>query len=139
MRVTHDPGCPLNGIAEHSDAARRASDAVNLHIAALGPGEAMRRWVAIRLADGGSDGTLYASKRDAVRHQLREQQCAYVCLPPSGMNACQAESYLSAQRKLYAAGFRLVDPDDAHGGRQVIPRLTREDQARQMAALGRRN
>ena len=129
--MKHDSGCPHT---THSDAARRCSDAVNLHLVALGH-EAVRRWVAIRLIDGGSDGVLYDTKRDAVRHQAHEQRCAYVCVAPGGMSPCAAESYLATHRKLYDAGFRLADPDAPHGGRQVIPRLTREDQRAVMARL----
>lgn len=95
----------------------------------------MRKWVAVRLSDGRSDGTLYDLKRDAVRHQPSEQMCAYVRIPPNGMGVCAAESFLAVHRKLYNGGWRLVDPDAQHGGRQVIPRLTQQDQARQTAAL----
>lgn len=132
--VTHDPGCPLGSAQQHTDAARHCSDAVNLHLAAIGL-EAMRQWVAVALADGRSDGVLYATKRDAVRHQADEQLCAYACISPGGMNPCQAESYLRTHRELYRAGFRLADPDASHGGRQVIPRLTVEDQGRALAGL----
>lgn len=129
--MNHDSSCPHR---THSDAARRCSDAVNLHLVALG-NEAVRKWVAVRLADGSSDGELYDFKRDAVRHQPHEQVCAYVSVAPGGMSPCAAESYLATHRKLYEAGFRLADPDAAHGGRQVIPRLTREDQRALMARL----
>lgn len=128
----HDPRCPH--IARHSDAAKRASDAVNLHLGALGF-EAARKWVAIRLSDGRSDGVLYDTRRDAVTHQAHEQLCAYVCITPSGMSVCSAESYLAFHRKAYDAGMRLTDPDDRRGGRDLIPRLTSRDQARQVAAL----
>jgi hypothetical protein len=128
----HDSGCPVSGA--HTDAARHASDAVNLHWSALQWG-AVKRWVAVRLSDGKSDGTLYDTKRDAIRHQLHEQQCAYVCIPPGGMNACQAESMLSFSRRAYDAGMRLPDPDARDGGGSLIPRLTRRDQTRQIARL----
>lgn len=126
----------MAGQGPHSDAARHASDAVNLHLAAI-KFDAVGRWVAVRLMDGHSDGTLYDTKREAVRHQLWERLCAYVCIPPTGMTACQAESFLAMNRRLYSAGFRLVDPDAAHGGREVIPRLTRRDQAGALASLRR--
>lgn len=135
--MEHDSGCSLFGsLAAHSDVAKRASEAVNLHLSALGF-DAIRKWVAIRLSDGGSDGTLYDAKRDAVRHQLHEQLCAYVAVPPGGMNACQAESFMRTNRAYYDAGWRLPDPDAEHGGRAVIPRLAAEDQARQTSALVR--
>lgn len=129
--MPHDPGC---NVPIHSDAAKRCSDAVNLHLSAIGF-DAARKFVAVRLADGSSDGDLYPTKRDAVRHQKDEQLCAYVCIPPTGMNVCQAESFMRTNRQLYSAGFRLVDPDAADGGKSVIPRSTREDQARQMSTL----
>ncbi len=118
----------------HSDEARRCSDAVNLHVAGLG-WDATGKWVAIRLSDGGSDGTLYDSKRDAVRHQLHEQQCCYVAIPPSGMNACSAESYLALHRKMYDAGMRLTDPDARGGGGDLLRRITRRDRSAQLARL----
>lgn len=132
MSVEHDPGCPV--IGAHSDAARHASDAVNLHISAIGF-DAVGKWVAVALSDGKSDGTLYDSKRDAVRHQADEQLCAYVRIAPNGMSPCSAESFLATHRKMYRSGFRLADPDAPHGGLDMVPRLTREDQRRQVAAL----
>jgi hypothetical protein len=132
--MKHDSGCPVRS---HSDAARRASDAVNLHYAALGT-EAIGKWVAIRLADGSSDGTLYDRKRDAVRHQPDEKLAAYVCIHVGGLNICAAESFMKTSRMAYDAGFRLADPDAKHGGLDLIPRLTQEDQGRQFAALGRK-
>lgn len=127
----HDAGCP--GIT-HSDAAKRCSDEVNLHLAAVGF-EAFRKWVAVRLSDGGSDKALYDTKREAIRHQADEQLCAYVCVPPTQMSRCSAEAFLSFTRRAYAAGFRLPDPDSRTGGPDVIRRLTNRDQAAQANAL----
>ena len=118
----------------HSDAAKRMADAVNLHIAALGFG-AFKQWVAVALADGRSNGTLYETRRDAVRHQMDPERCAFVKVPPSRMNTCGAEAYLEFCRRAQAAGFRLTDPDHAAGSREVIPRLTQADQRRQLHAL----
>lgn len=95
---------------EFSDAARRCADAVNVHL--LGGGQdVVGKWVAVRLSDGGSDGKLYDTKKDAVRFQLHETLCAYVCITPGGMPVKEAESYLRTNRKLYDAGMRLSDPD----------------------------
>ena len=132
--MTHDEGC---SVKTHSDAARRASDAVNLHYSVLGF-DAVGKWVAVRLSDGRSDGVLYDSKREAVRHQADERLCAFIRISPGGMNACRAESFLKMSRMARDAGFRLADPDAKHGGLDLIPRLTNEDQRRQMSALGRR-
>lgn len=118
----------------HSDSAKRASDAVNLHLAAQGFA-AFRKWVAVRLLDGKSDGVLYDTRREAVRHQFDEQLCAYVCLPPTRMSPCSAEAFLKFTRDAYSSGFRLTDPDHRTGGRDLIKRLTTRDQRRQAAAL----
>lgn len=93
-----------------SDAAKRCADIVNLHFLGKGDG-AIGQWVAIRLSDGGSDGQLYDKRADAVRHQLHETQCAYVCIPLGGMTAVEAESFLNWNRKLYDGGMRMTDPD----------------------------
>lgn len=93
-----------------SDAARRCAEWVNLHVNVAGV-HAIGQWVAIRLSDGGSDGNLYPTKVDAVRHQLNEFWCAYVCIPPGGMPVRDAEVYLRTMRQLYDNGYRLADPD----------------------------
>lgn len=130
--VLHDLGCHYVG--PHSDSAKRASDAVNLHLAALGFA-AFKKWVALRLQDGSSDGVLYDTRREAVVHQLDEQLCAYVRLPPTRMTPCSAEAFLKFTRDAYRSGFRLTDPDHRTGGRDLIPRLTSRDQAAQANAL----
>lgn len=101
----------MTGPFGFSDAAKRCSDAVNTHLAALGPFGVSNKWVAIRLSDGGSDGVIYDTRRDAVNHQLHEQQCAYVCMAPDGMSAKEAESFLRYNRTIYDAGYRMPDPD----------------------------
>jgi hypothetical protein len=98
---------------QYSDAARRCSDWIRLHVI----GGSVGRWAAIRLADGGSDGIAYDTRRDAIRHQLHEQLCAYVKVPPDDMTPREAEYFLAFHRKVYDAGFRLIDPDD---DREVI-------------------
>lgn len=95
---------------EELDAARRCSDAVNSALTFYGA-DAAGRWIAVRLSDGGSDGKLYDTKPDAVRHQLHETLCAYICIVPTGMPVDHALSFLRTNRKLYAAGMRLSDPD----------------------------
>lgn len=102
------PDNPLR--VAYSDAAHRLSDAVALALTAEGL-NASGRWVAARLSDGGTDGKLYASKAEAIRFQLHEDLCAYVCIPPTGMTPRQAENYLSFTRRLYDAGLRISDPD----------------------------
>jgi hypothetical protein len=100
------------------DRARRCSDVVNMHVlahvpAAGGPPDwnGPTPWVAIRLGDGSSDGVLYDSKAAAIKHQLHENQCAYVSIPPDGMTVKQALVYLHYTQQMYEAGLRLADPD----------------------------
>jgi hypothetical protein len=93
-----DPG-PL-GV--YSDAARRASDIVATHLLA-DPGN-VGRWVAIRLSDGGSDGTTYADLRSAVAFQLHYKQCMYIQIPAGGMPPREAEVMLTYYRRVYDAG-----------------------------------
>jgi hypothetical protein len=104
-----------------SDSSRRAADAVNLHIYAHGD-QAFGKWVAIRLSDGGSDGVLYDSRRDAIRHQFHERQCCYFRIPPFGqtITPAEAETFLSYNRSIYDAGYRMPDPDAP----APIPQLT---------------
>lgn len=102
------------------DAARRCSDAVTFQLTVHGE-NAFGKWLAVRLIDGSSDATLYDTKADAVRHQFHEQLCAYICIPPTGMPVEDAQTYLEVNRKLYAGGMRLSDPD-----RQVQMPMRRE-------------
>lgn len=141
--VRHDADClrsartPLGG---HSDAAKRVSDTYRLHRAASGL-TAIGQWFAAALADGTSDGVLYGSKQAAVRHQHHnEVYFAFVCINPGDMSVCEAEEFLAVNRMFYSKGLRLTDPDDAHGGREVIQRSAAEDQrslVRSIASGGR--
>lgn len=93
-----------------ADEAKRCAAAVNIHLNVAGV-DAIGKWCAIRLSDGGSDMTLYDTKADAVRHQLDEFFCAYVCIPPGGMSEGDAVSWLRTMRQMREAGVRLADPD----------------------------
>ena len=100
-----------------SDAARRCSEQVTLHILAGAAG----RWAAIRLSDGGSDGIAYDTQTDAVRHQLHPQQCCYLRIPLFAMPEREAEVYMQMNRDLYAKGVRLGDPDAKHQSELMTP------------------
>jgi hypothetical protein len=121
-----------------TDAGKRAYDIARSYCAYIGYDERVRSWVAFRLEDGGSDGTLYPSKVDAIRHQTYEQQCGYFSYrgSPNGFaSAKDAAIWLEYHRQLYSAGGRLVDPDDAHGGPDIIMPTAKEqlmDQLRSM-------
>ena len=114
----------------YSDAAKRCSDVVNL---AMHCGD-WGKWVAIRLLDGGSDGVVYDTRQDAIRHQFYEFFCCYVMVPPSGMQPPEAEEFMAFNRELYDAGFRMTDPE-------VVKPLRTEDVAvarRRLAVAKRR-
>lgn len=100
------------------DDAKRFADIVNGYLAFTKPWDVRNKWLAIRLSDGGHDGVMYDSKRDAVRHQLDEFLCAYFsfrnCL--GGISPREANRYLAYVRAAHKAGFRLPDPDDRNGG-----------------------
>jgi hypothetical protein len=130
--MEHEPWCQQKAIG-HTDAANRVHDTYNLHRLALG-NDAIGKWFACALADGRSDNELYDSKYDCVRHQKHNEQFyTFVKIVPPSMRLCEAEIVLSAARKHYDAGFRLVDPDHKHGGPDLIKRLTMEDVRNQMA------
>jgi hypothetical protein len=103
----------------HADSARRMADTVNLHWTAQ-QWDAIGKWVAVRLSDGGSDGVLYDRKADAVRHQFSEYQCAYVRIIRDQMSVCEAHTFIEVSRRAYDAGFRLTDPDSRSGGRDLL-------------------
>lgn len=94
----------------YSDAARRASEMVNVLIA-RDRELALHCWVAIRLSDGGSDGVLYEHRHDAVAHQLHETQCFYLKIQP-GFTPKIAERFLAIHRQVYDAGMRMADTDE---------------------------
>lgn len=126
--IAHSQNCANRGKL-HSDAAKRVSDAYRLHTSALGVAVA-GRWIAVSLATGDSDGALYDSKTDAVRHQHgHESWFAFLVIGPWDMDVCEAEDYLGAVRLWAKAGIPLTDP------REVVPRATVEDQRSLMHSI----
>lgn len=134
--MIHEMRCPYGQRNEdHSDAAKRLSDTYRLHRLA-DPIGSIGHWFAATLASGDSDRTLYDTRRDAVTHQHHnEEYYFFVQIIPGDMNPCQAESVLSGARKLDDAGIKMTDRDHHAGGRVMIPRLAKEDQAAQMRSL----
>jgi hypothetical protein len=109
---------PPNPRENIPDYAKRAADIINSYFAYVQWWDLKDKWLAIRLSDGGSDGVLYENKRDAVRHQLDEYLCAYVCFRNlmGGITPLEAKRYMDYSRMLYDGGARLPDPDDINGG-----------------------
>lgn len=93
-----------------SDAARRVADAVQGHLARSGA-SAYFRWISVALADGRSDGVLYDRRAEAHRHQPSPERCAYIQIPPTGMNPREAEAVLRWARFAYDNGYRMPDPE----------------------------
>jgi hypothetical protein len=115
----------------HSDAAKRTCDTYNLHRAADLYGS-QGKWFAVRLADGTGDGHLYDGKSEAARYQKHDEKYyAFIQITPAQMTVCSAEAYLLLLRRMHDAGIRQVDPDHAKGGREVIKRMSSEDQLAQ--------
>lgn len=102
----------------YSDAARRASDTINMHLLADREGN-NGRWVAIRLSDGGSDGKVYDCKCDAIRFQLHEKQCVYVQIQPVGLDYRDADILIRMHRQYYDRNFKMPDPPCPRHGRLV--------------------
>lgn len=119
---------------ELRDAAKRASEAYNLHRVA-DPHGSVGKWLAIRLQDGSCDGTLYDSKLDAVTHVLDERFYAFVKIGPWPFTEQEAAIFLNTNRKLYERGAHMADPDHKSGGPDFIPRLNAEDEYTRLRAL----
>jgi hypothetical protein len=95
------PAGPLGFVP--SDAGKRMSDIITLHWHADPRGN-VRRWVAIRLSDGGSDNVVYDDVQSAANHQLHYRQCAYVRIPTGGIGPKECDVVLAYHRKVYDAG-----------------------------------
>jgi hypothetical protein len=129
--MQHDSGCRYARESDggHSDAAQRVADEHNLHRIASGDA-AVGRFVACALADGRSDHVLYDTKADAEQHQHgADRERVYIRINIRSMSVCGAASLLRTARMLYDLGNHQT------GDRVVIPRLTNEHQARQLARL----
>lgn len=109
--------------ADIFDAGKRFCDIINLHMTYGEMQDIRDKFMAISLADGSSDGHMYDSKVEAIKHQLHEQQCYYFSfrgVNPGGVNAYECAVMLQFQRNAYKSGLRLVDPDDRFGGKQAM-------------------
>ncbi len=104
------------------EAAKRMADTIALHQMVLSRDELIaKRFVAIRLSDGGSDGVVYETRQDAIRHQLHETLCGYFQIPLERWSEETCDSLLWYVRTRYDAGYRAA-PD-----RQlIIPRRIEE-------------
>jgi len=147
--TAHDPGCRwaragaeaqisehgrVTGQAStgagHSDAAKRFSDTYNLHRAA----GVTCGWIAVRYFDGSGGADVYPSRAEAVAAMWPwEDDYFYATLTAPSMSVCAADSVLRFKRVM--SEMERPDRDAPGGGLEVIPRLTREDQEAQIAAV----
>jgi hypothetical protein len=95
------------------DEAKRMSDIINSLVAFTPTWELRNKWIAVRLNDGGYDGTLYDSRDDAITHQLDERFCVYVCMRTmmQGAKPLDCAIYLEFHRQAYDSGMRLHEPE----------------------------
>lgn len=100
------------------ESAKRFRDVVAVHRVVLSVEEIMaKRFVAIRLADGSSDGVLYDTRDDAVRHQVIPDRCMYLPIPLERWSENVCDTLLWYGRRAYDAGYR---PTGAHEGAALI-------------------
>jgi hypothetical protein len=88
-------------------------------------------WMAFMLADGESDGVVYETRAECVKHQFHEQLCCFIRIIPTGVNAQMTQAMLSFYRAAYDAGRRIVDPEQPD---YILP-TTNEDFRSQVARL----
>lgn len=96
-----------------TDAAKRMSGIINGLVTFTPLDDLRRKWIAIRLQDGGYDGTLYDSREDAIRHQLDERFCAYTLMGNmiDGARPLDCAIFLEFHRQAYNERMRLHEPN----------------------------
>ena len=96
-----------------TDAAKRMHDTINLMHIARTWDELKNGWMAFKLADGTTDNILYATRADAIKHQLHEQTCLYLCMRKTlgGIPLRDCQLLIDLHRHIYDAGGRLADPE----------------------------
>jgi hypothetical protein len=118
------------------DAARRFNEAIALHQTVLSKDELIaRRFIAVALADGRTDGTAYESRADAMRHQ-RGHPALYLYFQLPVMNRPgirECDSLIWYARSVYDAGYR----PQLEGAELIIPNDM--DEIEEWADAARRN
>jgi len=116
----------------YSDDARRLADNASMVLVVTkASGEIDRRWIAVKLIDGSSDGEMYYSREDAVRHQKFPWLCIFLLIPPTGISYQEAEDLLAVWRRAKSAGWSTESEKTL-----ILPR-TLEGIAGHKRALGR--
>jgi len=130
----HSGSCRWKG-QDHTDAAKRISDATYLHKAAIGL-QSAGKFLTCRMDTGQCDPALYPTHFDAVRmHPNDHDRRVYIRLRHEGMSVCEAELFLWIARQAYDNGMRLTDPDSRKNNRTLIPRIAPEHQNKILRGL----
>lgn len=101
---------PLGATKEEWEAAQRLRDAVALQLEVHGD-QAHGKFIAARLEDGASDGTLYDTRRDATRHQINDPWCFYVKVHVGGIQVREAWTVLMYARQAKKAGIVFTEEE----------------------------
>lgn len=106
-----------------TDAARRMSDQINGRLTFYNPWDIRNKYMAFRLTDGWSNGDVYDTKLDAVKHN-DEKLFAFFCFRAAmgGVKPKDCQLFLNMNRHAAEHGGHLADPDQANGGPQPIVR-----------------
>lgn len=118
MTLIQHPKCAKHGVwpcsrcIQAEDEGRRIAGIVNSLVTFKGWDELENGYVAFKLEDGSSDGTLYDSYEDALRF-TDESRCAYFCFRQSmgGITPRDAQIWLWFNRQAVAAGIPRKVPD----------------------------
>lgn len=89
------------------------SDAINSRLTFSDPWEIRNCWMVFRLQDGTTDGNLYDTKSDAIRHVSDYKYWAFFCFRNAmgGVRPFDCQIFLEYHRHLYRNGGTLPDPD----------------------------
>lgn len=90
------------------DAARRFAEIVALHQTVLTKDEILaKRFIAVRLADGGTDGVCYDTRESAILASGNSpSRCGYFQIPLERWSAATCDTLLWYVRANYDSGFR---------------------------------
>lgn len=96
-----------------TDAAKRMSDTLNLHMVGQGWWNIRNKWMAFSLGAGTGDGVLYDSREDAIFHQLDERFYAFICFRKlaQGAKPLDCQIFLEINQQAYDSGMRLHEPN----------------------------
>lgn len=123
----------------YTDAARRMTDAMNLHAVCRSRGIAV-----FALADGSTDNVAYETRDEAVRAKRWDRDnFLYLEIPAGGVSdPAEMQGCLDYARTLHAHGCRLPDPGEFRNGARDFPfhapPVMRSDWATQIRNLTRK-